>query len=206
MDKRTVLTVNQPMQVTDRLLQPGTYVFVLVGGHSDRYTDLNTVEIFNGDQSRVIDTVVAVPSYRTAPTSKSQFTFWETPPGTARALRDWYYPGDNFGREFAYPKRPAVLTASAEVHTWTPQPTAAAAVTPAPPTEAPTQTAEAAPAPAPEPAPAAPEPAPAAQAPEQAPAPAPAELPHTASPFPLIGLGGLLMVGLYSLLRQRQTM
>ncbi|MGA8578349.1 MAG: hypothetical protein WB579_06690, partial [Bryobacteraceae bacterium] len=114
------------MQITDQLLQPGKYVFLLVGGHSDRYTDRDTVEIFNGDQTHVIDTVIAVPTYRVQPTSKAAFSFWETPPGTARALRDWYYPGDNYGREFPYPKNPVML---AEVHTWTPTPVAA---TPAP--------------------------------------------------------------------------
>ena len=112
MDKRTVLTVNQPMQVTDRVLQPGTYVFAILGGHSDRYTDRYTVRIYNGDQSHVIDTIVTIPTYRVETTGKSHFTFWETPPGTARALRDWYYPGDSFGREFPYPKHPYVLTAS----------------------------------------------------------------------------------------------
>ncbi|MGA2040234.1 MAG: hypothetical protein ABSH42_13230 [Bryobacteraceae bacterium] len=205
-DKRTVLTVDQPIQVTDKLLDPGTYVFVLVGGHSDRYTDRDTVEIFNGDQTRVIDTVVAIPTYRVEPTGKSQFSFWETPPGTARALRDWYYPGDNYGREFSYPKHPAMLTA--ELHTWSPPPTAEPAPMPAPaaavsaPTaEQPVQVADAAPAPAPEPAPepqSAAEPAPAAQE--------PATLPKTASPYPAIGLGGFLLVGLYGLLRLKQAM
>jgi len=195
-DKRTVLTVNQPMQVSDRLLQPGTYVFLLVGGHSDRYTDRNTVEIFNGDQSRVIDTLIAVPAYRVQPVAKSAFTFWETPPGTVRALRDWYYPGDNYGREFAYPRHPVTL--AAEVHTWTPAP-APVAEAPAPPPPAPApaspppaQVAEAAPAPEPAPAPA-------------EPAPAPAELPKTASPYPAIGLAGLLLVGFYGLLRRTRT-
>jgi len=201
-DKRTVLTVDQPIQVTDKLLDPGTYVFVLVGGHSDRYTDRDTVEIFNGDQTRVIDTVVAIPTYRVEPTGKSQFSFWETPPGTARALRDWYYPGDNYGREFSYPKHPAMLTA--ELHTWSPPPApmpAPAAAVSAPTAEQPVQVADAAPAPAPEPAPepqSAAEPAPAAQE--------PATLPKTASPYPAIGLGGFLLVGLYGLLRLKQAM
>jgi hypothetical protein len=212
MDKRTVLTVNQPVQVSNRLLEPGTYVFVLVGGHSDRYTDRNTVEIFNGDQTRIIDMLVAVPAYRERTMAKSAFTYWETPPGTASALRDWYYPGDNYGREFAYPKHPVVL--SAEVHTWTPAAateTAEGAPAPAAPAEAetvamPAQVEEAAPAPEPaaEPAPA-PEPQPAAQEPAPAQTPAPAELPKTASPYPTIGVAGLLLVGCYGALRKRGT-
>jgi outer membrane biosynthesis protein TonB len=29
---------------------------------------------------------------------------WETPAGQPAALRAWFYPGDNFGQEFAYSK------------------------------------------------------------------------------------------------------
>ncbi len=193
--KRTVITVNEPMQVTDRLLQPGTYVFMLLNGHANMYTDRNTVEILDGKQTHVVDTVIAIPAYRVHPAAKSTFTFWETPPGTARALRDWYYPGDSYGEEFPYPKHPAMLMASTEVQAWTPPPAPApvpVAATPAPPAPAPAaqppaQVAEAAPAPAP------------------APEPAPAALPKTASPFPAIGLAGLLMAGLYGLLRWRRA-
>jgi hypothetical protein len=196
-DKRTVITVNQPMQVTDQLLQPGKYVFLLVGGNSDRYTDRDTVEIFNANQTRVIDTVVAVPTYRVEPTGKAAFTFWETPPGTARALRDWYYAGDNYGREFPYPKHPTML---AEVHTWTPTPTPAPMAATLTPTPAPVPQANAEPAPQP-PA----QVAEAAPAPAPEPAPAPAALPKTASLYPTIGLVGLLLVGFYGLLRLRRT-
>src|SRR5260221_13981975 len=46
---------------------------------------------------------MAIPDYRVQPTSTSRFTMWETPAGSARALRAWFYPGDNFGQEFPYP-------------------------------------------------------------------------------------------------------
>jgi len=203
MEKRTVLQVNAPMQVTDRVLQPGTYVFEILGGHSDRDTDRYTVQIFNGDESRVIDTIVTVPTYRVEATGRSQFTFWETPPGTAQALRDWYYPGDSFGREFPYPKHPYVLTASLIKPAPAPAAVAAPAAAPAAPAAPapqpePTQMAEAAPAPAPAPA--------AEPAAEPAPAPAPAPLPKTASPYPAVGLAGLLLIATYGLLRGLRTM
>jgi len=205
-DKRTVVTVNQPMQVRNRLLVPGTYVFQVHDAHSDVYTDRFTVEIFNANQTRIIDTILANPAYRVQPTDKSAFTFWETPPGTVRALRDWYYPGDMVGREFPYPKHPVVLSASLNTPApaLTKIPEAAAAPAPVARHEAPapqtqhTEMAEAAPAPAP-----APEPQPAA---EPAPATAPAALPKTASPYPAVGLGGVLLVGLYGLMRWRRAM
>ena len=196
-DKKTILTLDQPVQVTDRLLQPGQYVFKLLDSQSDRHI----VQIFDGDQKHIIDTVLAIPNYRLRPTGKSQFMFWETPTGYAKAMRAWFYPGDNFGQEFRYPKQLAMLQA--------PQP---ALVTPAP-EPAPAETAPEPPAPqaqAQEP-PQQEKPVELAQntppaAPEEAPAAAPAEpqpqtLPHTASPYPGIGLAGLLSLCLYGLLR-----
>lgn len=76
-DKKTILTLDQPVQVTDRLLEPGQYVFKLLDSQSDRHI----VQIFDGDQKHIIDTVLAIPNYRLRPTGKSQFMFWETPTG-----------------------------------------------------------------------------------------------------------------------------
>jgi hypothetical protein len=109
-DKKTVIKIDQPMQITDTYLQPGTYVLML-----DRYSmsDRHIVRIYNDKQDHLINTVMAFPAYRVRPTGDTKFTFWETPPGTARALRDWYWPGDNFGQEFAYPKQLRQLAVAA---------------------------------------------------------------------------------------------
>jgi hypothetical protein len=197
-DKKTILTVNQPIQITDTYLDPGTYVLKLVDSSSDRHI----VYIFNANQNHLINTVMAIPNYRLRPTGKSEFVFWETPPGTARAMRAWFYPGDNYGQEFTYPKhltQLAVLTTPAP-----PPPAALPEPTPAPEPQA--QVQEPAPAPAQEPQEIAqntPPPAPPEAAP--APTPAPQELPKTATPYPLIGLGGLLSLGLFVLARIKRT-
>lgn len=104
-NKRTVLTVNQTIQVRDAVLEPGQYVLQLLNSSSDRHV----VQIFNGDQSHIIATVLAIPKERTEPTGDTRFAFWETPPGTAKALRAWFYPGDTIGQEFPYPKHPHLL-------------------------------------------------------------------------------------------------
>ena len=141
--------------------------------------------------------------------------------GQPKAMRAWFYPGDNFGQEFRYPKhlRQIEVASLRTVET----------VTPPPPVPEPEATiAQAEPAPAPqvqEPAPA-PEAAPEAKVEEQvtiaqntpppppaeaAPAPAaeetktPEELPKTATPYPLIGLGGLFALSLYGLVRLKRT-
>jgi hypothetical protein len=205
-NKKTILTVDQPIQVTHTVLQPGTYVFKLADSQSDRHI----VQIFDGDQTHIIDTILAIPNYRLQPTGNSRFTFWETPPGTARALRAWFYPGDNFGQEFPYPKQLAMLATAAPAPTVAPEPAplppprAAEPEPPAPPAPQPqAMTAPQAP-PAPvETAQSAPPPPPPAPQPEpQAP---PETLPKTASSYPVIGLGGLFSLGAFAFLRLRRV-
>ena len=99
-DKKTVITINQPMQVRETLLESGQYVFKLLNSSSDRHI----VQIYNADQTHLINTIMAIPDYRVQVTGKSRFVMWETPAGSVNALRAWYYPGDNFGQEFPYPK------------------------------------------------------------------------------------------------------
>jgi hypothetical protein len=209
-DKKTYLTVNKTFQVQDRVLPAGTYVFKLLDSPSNRHV----VQIFNEDQSHIIDTILAIPNYRLQPTGHSRFLFYETPPGAAPALRAWFYPGDNFGQEFRYPKHLAMLETTQQTEqtrmnkqaeeTKATETTQAEAPPPPPPAQeekavtTEQQTVEIAQN-TPPPPPAAPEPAPAA------PAETPRQLPKTASPYPLFGLGGLLSLGLYGLLRLKRV-
>jgi hypothetical protein len=197
-NRRTVLSIGETMQIEDTVLPPGKYVLKLADSSSDRHI----VQIFNGDENHIFATVLTIPAERMRVTDKTELIFWETPTGTARALRNWYYPGRSSGDEFTYPKHPLQLT----------QPIAA--VTPAPPPPAP----EPAPAEAPQTAAAEappsdnqpvelaqnnPPPPPVAPAPS-APAAKPAEpeqLPQTASPYPLFGFAGLACFGLFGLLK-----
>jgi hypothetical protein len=194
-NKKTIMTVNEPIQVPNKVLPAGTYVIKLLNSPSDRHI----VQIFNKDENQLETTILAIPNYRIRPTGKTVFTFWETPPGQPKALRAWFYPGDNFGQEFAYPKSAAVQIAAVSHE---PVPTTEATKPAELPkaevtqTQPPQEVAQNTPPPQPEPAPAAQEPAPA-----PAPAPAPQELPKTASPYPLIGLAGILSLGLFALVR-----
>lgn len=193
-DKKTIVTVNEPIIAGNKVLGPGTYVWRLMDSPSNRHI----VQIFNADQTHLETTILAIPNERLQPEGKSQFSFWETPAGVPKAVRAWFYPGDNFGQEFAYPKKLVAQLASAvpvpipsDYHEAEPVPAPEPA--PAPAAEAP----QPAPAPAPEPAPA---PAPAPQTAPAAPAPPVAALPHTASVNPLIGLTGLALVSLAGIL------
>lgn len=204
-NKKTYLTVDQPIQVRDTLLQPGTYVFMLANSESDRHI----VRIFDRDQKHLIDTVMAIPNYRLQPTGNSRFSFYETPAGTARALRAWFYPGDNFGQEFPRPKHFHEIAAVTTVRTAPPPPPPpAVAEAPAPPpapvetqTQVETQV-EIAQNNAPIPPPAAEQPPP---PPPPVVTPEPTVLPKTATPFALIGLGGLFSLVLFGLLRVQRS-
>jgi len=98
-DKKTILTIKEPIQVPGAVLQPGTYVMKLVESLADRHI----VRIMNEQEDEVITTFIAIPNYRLKPTGDTAFQFWETPAGNPKALRAWFYPGDNFGQEIAYP-------------------------------------------------------------------------------------------------------
>jgi hypothetical protein len=199
-NKKTILTVNETIQVPNKVLPPGKYVMKLMDSPSNRHI----VQIFNAEESQLLTTVLAIPNYRLEPTGKTQFQFWETPPGQPKALRAWFYPGDNFGQEFAYPKMEATQIASyAKAEVPTTQAQTEADMTTAQVSTVnqqgeekpmPEQTAQATPPPTPEPTPQAQPEMPAAT-------PAPSTLPKTASPFPLIGLVGLFSLGAYGVLR-----
>jgi hypothetical protein len=202
-NKKTVLTVSEPIQVPNQVLPAGTYVMKLLSSPSDRHI----VQIFNADETHLYTTILAIPNYRIQPTGKTVFTFWETPPGQAKALRAWFYPGDNFGQEFAYPKSAAAEIATvAREQVPTTEATQAAELPqaevtqtqPEPQPQPQQEIAQNTPPPAPVPEAAATALAP---APEPTAVPAPQELPKTASPYPLIGLLGAFSLLLFALVR-----
>ena len=96
-DKRTVITVHQPIQVEAKVLEPGQYVMKLFNSSSDRHI----LQIFNADETKLEMTILANPAYRQEPTSNTRFTFSETRYGQPPALRTWFFPGDNSGLEFS---------------------------------------------------------------------------------------------------------
>jgi len=183
-------------------LSRSSYVLRLADIGSERHI----VQIFTSDERHIIETVMAIPNYRLEPTGDSQFLFWETPPGSAKALRAWFYPGDNFGQEFPYPKELRQLAS------YQPAPAPAFAPAPPPPPAPPVETQPQAEVQQPEPViaqnntPAPPPPQEVTPAPEPPPAPsqAPETLPKTASLYPLMGLGGVLSLGLFGLLRVKR--
>jgi LPXTG-motif cell wall-anchored protein len=215
-NKKTTLTVSEPLQVPSCCtpdhtvtLQPGEYVMVLVDSLSDRHI----VRIFDKNQEQVITTILAIPNYRLQPTGKTVFQYWEVPAGQPTALRAWFYPGDNFGQEFAYPKQTAAQIAAftktpvpaIEVETAAVEDLKTAPVVAVDASGTTTELAATPPVRDPEPQPTTlqavavqPQAADRAVEPETA---APMEtLPQTASALPLVGLAGLVSLALFAAL------
>jgi hypothetical protein len=104
-NKKTVVTFSQPVEIPGGVVLPaGTYVFKLLDSLSNRHI----VQIFNQDQTHIYATILAIPNWRLDVTDKTVITFGERAVGDPQAIRSWFYPGDNFGQEFVYPKRRAV--------------------------------------------------------------------------------------------------
>jgi hypothetical protein len=103
-NKKTVVTFSQAVEVPGKILPAGTYTFQLLDSLSDRHI----VQIFNADGSQIIATILAINNYRLQPTGETVMKFGERPGDSPEALRAWFYPGDNFGQEFVYPKVRAI--------------------------------------------------------------------------------------------------
>lgn len=99
-NKKTVMTFSQPVEIPGQILPAGTYTFVLVDSPADRHI----VQIFTADGSQIIATVLAINDYRLKPTGETVVKFAERAGDNPEALKAWFYPGDNFGQEFVYPK------------------------------------------------------------------------------------------------------
>jgi len=203
--QKTSVTFSQPVEIPGRgaqVLPAGTYVFKLLDSISNRHI----VQVFSEDETRLYSTILAIPNYRRVATDRTVMTFEERPAGQPAAVQAWFYPGNNWGHEFVYPRSRAVeLAQAADEPVLSITDTAAAAAAELEP----------------EPAPTAPPLVALAQAPVTAVGPTGAEvelaevvepppvqaaaLPRTASSLPLLGLIGLLSIGLGLSLRRAAT-
>ncbi len=191
-DKATTVTFAAPVELPNIILQPGTYVFKILDIPGDRHV----VQVFNREQNHLYATILAIPNNRLTPTDKTVMPFEERAPGMPEAMHAWFYPGDNFGQEFVYPKARAaeiakvvkepVLAAEVQPNATAEELIEAPLLTIAPPNNEIAKRFELEPS----------EPITWETPPLTVPAPEPQELPKTASLLPLIALLGLASIGL----------
>jgi hypothetical protein len=106
-DQATKLTFGEPVEVPGQVLPAGTYWFTLADNSSDR----SVVQIWNADRTQLVTTILAIPDYRTQPKGKTVINFEERPADQPEAIQSWFYPGNNYGAEFVYPKTRATQLA-----------------------------------------------------------------------------------------------
>lgn len=193
-NKLSVLTFSQPVELPGNIALPaGTYSFKLLDSLGNR----NIVQVFNKDRTHLYATILAINNYRVEPTDKTVVRFSETAAGAPNAIKEWFYPGDNFGQEFVYPKNRAVELAKASNEPVPAMPAELATDITKPVTsrtEPAVQEMERAPLKAEQPSGGETEIAEAFATTPQASERLQAALPKTASMLPLIGLSGLLLV------------
>ncbi|HXZ20485.1 MAG TPA: hypothetical protein VEG63_11085 [Candidatus Acidoferrales bacterium] len=100
--EETKVTFTGPVEVPGRVLPAGKYILKLFNSDSER----NIVEIWNGSGTRLLCTTFAVFVYRERPTGNAVVTLEERGGKTPEAVHTWFYPGNNLGLKFVYPKIP----------------------------------------------------------------------------------------------------
>ncbi len=192
-NQKTIVTFSGPVEIPGRVLPAGTYVFKLVDSQGDR----NIVQVFNKEENHVYGTFLAIPDYHLKVRGKTIISFEERAAGAPEAVKAWFYPGDNYGHEFVYPKMKALELAKANNQPVPSMPNELAANTTKPAAtlnEPHVQALKQTPLKAQKPTQEEVEIAEVFAPPPQASAALPKHLPKTGSPLPLIGLLGLLSV------------
>lgn len=106
-DHATKLTFSEPVELPGTVLPAGTYWFTLFDSTSNRHI----VQVWNGDRTQIVKTILAIPDYRLQPTGQTVINFDERPANLPEAIHSWFYPGANYGEEFVYPKARATQLA-----------------------------------------------------------------------------------------------
>jgi hypothetical protein len=120
-NKETRITVNEPLEVPGAVLSPGTYLFKLADNPSDR----NIVQIYSEDASgrqKLVTTILAISAYTLEVPDKPMIKLEERPSGGPEAIHSWFYPGENTGWQFVYPKSERLQVAATQTPVQAPAP------------------------------------------------------------------------------------
>ena len=110
LDSRTEFTFNQPVELPNVTLPPGTYIFRFV----DATTGKKVMQVQSKDASnKTYGMFLTISAQRPRPSDDAELRFLETPAGQPAAVKTWWYPGNTIGREFIYPKSQARRLAQA---------------------------------------------------------------------------------------------
>lgn len=108
-NKLTYLTFSGPVQMPGITLPAGTYRFEL----ADPDTGRRVIRVSDKDGSKIYGTFLSISDQKIERSSEPVVMFKETPAGAPQAVQAWFYPGETYGYEFAYPHDQALKIAKA---------------------------------------------------------------------------------------------
>src|SRR5260370_8138411 len=97
-DKKTIVTINGPIQVPGKVLPAGTYVFKVLD-----YNARTVVEIFNADETHLVPTLHGIPDRRNEAAGDPIIHLDQLSPDHPDAQKPWFYPADYAALPFFYP-------------------------------------------------------------------------------------------------------
>ena len=113
--RRTKVRFNAPIEIPNpntptgvMVLPPGEYMFAL----AETGTSHHVVRVTDPTGRTVHSQVLTIPDYRLNATSKTVMYLGERPAGQPLAIKSWFYPGNNMGERFIYPKARAQALAA----------------------------------------------------------------------------------------------
>lgn len=107
--KLTLMTFSAPVEMPGVTLPAGTYRFEL----ADPSTGRRVIKVSDKDGKTTYGMFLSMANERMTPTSTPVVMFKESAAGAPRAVQVWFYPGETYGYEFAYPHDQALKIARA---------------------------------------------------------------------------------------------
>src|SRR5262252_3455798 len=107
--KLTLMTFSGPVDLPGISLPAGTYRFSL----ADPQTGRRVVKVTSQDGTKVYGLFLSMSNQRVTPTKQPVILFKEAAAGAPPAVKVWFYPGESYGYEFAYPHDQAMKIAKA---------------------------------------------------------------------------------------------
>lgn len=106
------MTFSQSVMVPGMTLPAGEYMFRLPSRDNSRMV----LQVLSKDGSHVYGMFLTRPTSRGEATDDPTVSFHESPEGTPPPIRAWFYAGERFGLEFAYPEQEAERIAQHSSH------------------------------------------------------------------------------------------
>ncbi len=108
-NQELTLTFSNPVEIPGHVLAPRTYVFELGLGDTSQYE--NVVLVYNKSKDHLYGMFMTIPAHHLTRSNKPILEFAERPVGQPEAICAWFYPNEETGHEFVYPKSEAMRLA-----------------------------------------------------------------------------------------------